>query len=182
MPPVTAGVSMHKIEGRQARCTNASHISADIPLPFLRFQPLQIDAHQTVDAIGKARVDAEILEHHAAGFADVGVLLVQGRDFNAEVVQVFFQPAEFFFIVAGVVGGQKKSAGAGFNVIRAAGKRGALRNTKIFPVEGDQCLSRRLRVGIADADRAVQVTDVGMLKFSRVGPRQSYNRIWCLKG
>lgn len=41
-------------------------------------------------------------------------------------------------MVAEVVGGQEKSAGTGFNVIRTAGKRGALRGAEMFPVEGNQ--------------------------------------------
>lgn len=65
-------------------------MNGNVPLVFGGLEPRQIDQHQAIDAVGKIRVTAKIQKLDAAGLAQFTILLVEGRDGAAQVIQQRF--------------------------------------------------------------------------------------------
>ncbi len=71
----------------------------NIPLIAVRLQVTQIHQHQSVDAVVKRRVAAKINKLHAAGFTQLGILLVERRNAAAQIAEQGFQLCQVIHVI-----------------------------------------------------------------------------------
>lgn len=74
-------------------------MNGNVSLVFGCLQPRQIDEYQAIDAVGKIRVTAKIQKLDATGLAQFTILLVEGRNGAAHVIQQRFQATQIGLVI-----------------------------------------------------------------------------------
>ena len=114
----------------------------NIPLIAVRLQVTQIHQHQPVNAVVERRVAAKINKLHAAGLAQLGILLVKRRNAAAKIAEQGFQLRQIVHVIHAAKLRQHVRQGRGIGLARG-GER--MRRREPQAVKGDQQIPRGRR-------------------------------------